>query len=50
MAFFRASTLTHLKYLINSFLSNIPVITPQNTKKNWFAGVFRGYKIGKVAR
>ena len=35
----------------NPFLANAPILYPLKTPVNqWFSGVFRGYKIGKLAR
>ena len=44
MAFFRASTLTHLKYIINSFMTNVPAIYPLKTQKNGFLVFLGGIK------
>ena len=53
-------TLHHIEILgrgnsgyLNPYLSNIPILQPLKTKTPenlWFSGVFRGYKMGKLAR
>ena len=36
---------------INPFLANVPILYPLKTPENlWFSSVFRGYKMGKLAR
>ena len=36
---------------INPFLAKVPILYPLKTPENlWFSGVFRGYKIGTLAR
>ena len=36
---------------LNPFLANVPILYPLKTPKNlWFCGVFRGYKMGTLAR
>ena len=36
---------------INPSLANVPILYPLKTSENlWFSGVFRGYKIGTLAR
>ena len=38
-------------HVLNPFLANVPVLYPQKTLENlWFFGVFRGYKMGTLAR
>ena len=37
--------------LINPFLANVPILYPLKTPENlWLFGVFRGYKMGTLAR
>ena len=37
--------------LLSSFLANDPILYPLKTPENlWFSGVFRGYKMGTLAR
>ena len=37
--------------LFNPFLANVPILYPLKTPENlWFSGVFRGYKMGTLAR
>ena len=37
--------------LINPFLANVPILYHLKTPENlWFSGVFRGYKMGTLAR
>ena len=36
---------------INPFLAYVPILYPLETPENlWFSGVFRGYKMGTLAR
>ena len=38
-------------FSLNPFLTNVPLLYPLKTPENhWFSGVFRGYKIGTLAR
>ena len=38
-------------HVLNPFLANVPVLYPLKTLENlWFFGVFRGYKMGTLAR
>ena len=37
--------------LLKPFLANVPILCPLKTPENQrFSGVFRGYKMGKLAR
>ena len=37
--------------VVNTFLANAPILYSLKTPKNfWFSGVFRGYKMGTLAR
>ena len=37
--------------VLNPFLANVPILYPLRTPENfWFSGVFRGYKMGTLAR
>ena len=39
------------RFLFNPFLANAPILYPLQTPENQrFSGVFRGYKIGTLAR
>ena len=38
-------------HVLNPFLANVPVLYPLKALENlWFFGVFRGYKMGTLAR
>ena len=40
-----------MKVDFNPFLANVPILYPLKTPENQrFSGVFRGYKMGKLAR
>ena len=37
--------------IVNPFLANVPILYPLKTPENlWFSGVFKGYKMGTLAR
>ena len=37
--------------VLNPFLANVPILYPLKPPENlWFSGVFRGYKMGTLAR
>ena len=37
--------------IVNQFLANVPILYSLKTPENfWFYGVFKGYKMGKLAR
>ena len=39
------------KSVLNPFLANVPILYPLKTPENlWFSEVFRGYKMGTLAR
>ena len=39
------------RIVFNPFLANVPILCPLKTPENfWFSGVFRGYKMGTLAR
>ena len=39
------------RVVFNPFLANVPILYPLKTPENfWFSGIFRGYKIGTLAR
>ena len=40
-----------IKIVINPFLANVPILYPLKTPESlWFSGLFREYKMGKLAR
>ena len=51
MTLMRLTVEIFLICLINRFLANVLILYPLKTPENlWFSGVFRGYKMGALAR
>ena len=48
---FLYSSKLNVSYFLNPFLANVSILYPLKTPENlWFSGVFRGYKMGTLAR